>query len=78
MSWKDVRKNVKEKSSGPPNLDDDLLDDAGMEKAVKIKKMQIKFSWDHLYTYSSILEQDENDDDDADEEEREAYEGTCF
>lgn len=32
----------------------------------------MKFSWDHLNHYSSVLEDDE--DDDADEEEKQAYE----
>ena len=62
-----MRKNVKEK--GPANLDDELLEE-DVNKAVKIKKMSVTFSWDHLNTYSSVLE----DDDDADEEDQEAYE----
>jgi transcription initiation protein SPT3 len=44
----------------------------GVDKAVKVKKMRVKFSWDHLNQYSSVLEDDE--DDDADEEEKQAYE----
>jgi transcription initiation protein SPT3 len=67
LSWKDVRKNVKDK--GPATLDDELLEE-DVNKAVKIKKMSVTFSWDHLNTYSSVLE----DDDDADEEDQEAYE----
>jgi transcription initiation protein SPT3 len=68
LSWKDVRKNVKDK--GANQLDEELIDE-DVNKSVKIKKMSVNFSWDHLNTYSSVLV---DEDDDADEEERQAYE----
>ena len=83
-----MRKNVKDNGAAPA-MDDDLIeeDNNNHDKGVKIKKMSIKFSWDHLNQYSSILEEDEGNyelirktrnlyfvDDDVDEEEREAYE----
>ncbi|KAJ3309631.1 Transcription initiation protein spt3 [Boothiomyces sp. JEL0838] len=66
LSWKDVRKNAKDK-----DIDEDLLEE-DVNKAVKVKKMNIKFTWDPLNIFNSILEDD--DDDLADEEEMQAYE----
>jgi transcription initiation protein SPT3 len=66
LSWKDVRKNVKDK--GPSVDGEEMLEDE--DKATKVRKMSVKFSWDHLNTYQSVLE----DDEDADEEDEQAYE----
>jgi transcription initiation protein SPT3 len=74
LSWKDVRKNTKEKS-GSNQIDDELLMDEDVAKTLKIKKMSVNFSWDHLNTYSQMLE---DDDDDADEEERQAYDDQYY
>ncbi|KAI8901380.1 transcription initiation factor IID, 18kD subunit-domain-containing protein [Globomyces pollinis-pini] len=71
LSWKDVRKNAREKG-GDTALDEDLMDDDVNKTNVKIKKMNINFSWDPFTMYNGILEDD--DDDDADEDERQAYE----
>ncbi|KAJ3331226.1 Transcription initiation protein spt3 [Blyttiomyces sp. JEL0837] len=71
LSWKDVRKNVKEKSGGPEP--DELLDENGPETKVKAKKMKIKFSWDLVNSFTSVLSDDE-DDEEEDEEEKQAYE----
>lgn len=56
LSWKDVRKNVKGEKGGPA-MDDDLLDE-DTDKAVKVKKMSVKFSWDHVNAYTTVLEDD--------------------
>jgi transcription initiation protein SPT3 len=61
LSWKDVRKNVKDKQP---------LDELEEEEEVKkVKKMSVKFSWDHLNQFSSVLEDDES----ADEDDHQAY-----
>ncbi|KAJ3051706.1 Transcription initiation protein spt3 [Rhizophlyctis rosea] len=74
LSWKDMRKSAKERTDGPLEAEE-ILDDqgAGVEKAAKgNKKAKVKFSWDVLNSYSSILEDD--DEDDVDEEDMQAYE----
>ena len=58
-----MRKNVKDKGAAPA-IDEDLIEEDNNnnnspDKGVKIKKMSIKFSWDHMNQYSSILEEDE-------------------
>lgn len=62
LSWKDVRKMTKDKPSVASN-DDEMLED-GIDKGVKIKKMRIKFSWDHLGSFSNLLDSSSEDDDD--------------
>ncbi|KAJ3298420.1 Transcription initiation protein spt3 [Borealophlyctis nickersoniae] len=70
LSWKDVRKVAKEKGNSMENVEE-YADDQGAEKPIKGKKM-VKFSWDILNAYSSVLSDDDGDD--ADEEELQAYE----
>ncbi|KAL2915847.1 Transcription initiation protein spt3 [Polyrhizophydium stewartii] len=70
LSWKDVRKNVKDNKEAGAPTEEDMLED--QDKPARIKRMKVKFSWDHLNTYSGVLS--DNDDDGADEEERQAYE----
>ncbi|KAI8813772.1 transcription initiation factor IID, 18kD subunit-domain-containing protein [Cladochytrium replicatum] len=72
LSWKEVRRNVKDKDgqSGGPEAEE-LVEEVNNEKPKQVKK-QIKFSWDILNYYGSVLSDDE--DDDIDEEQREAYE----
>lgn len=58
-----MRKNVKDKGAAP-TIDEDLIEEEtnnnnSPDKGVKIKKMSIKFSWDHMNQYSAILEEDE-------------------
>ncbi|KAH9275006.1 hypothetical protein BASA83_002719 [Batrachochytrium salamandrivorans] len=69
LSWKDVRKNVKDNKEGPP-VEEEVADD--QDKTAKVRKMKVKFSWDYLNTYTNILSDD--DDDEADDEDRQAYE----
>ena len=65
LSWKDVRKNVKVEKGG---IEEDLDDE--LEKS-KVKKMSVKFSWDFLNGYTSVLEEN---DDEIDEDDEEAFE----
>ncbi|KAJ8328591.1 Transcription initiation protein spt3, variant 2 [Batrachochytrium dendrobatidis] len=69
LSWKDVRKNVKDNKEGPP-VEEEIMDD--QDKTAKVRKMKVKFSWDYLNAYTNILSDD--DDDEADDEDRQAYE----
>ncbi|KAI9208187.1 transcription initiation factor IID, 18kD subunit-domain-containing protein [Polychytrium aggregatum] len=71
LSWKDVRKAQGKDSSGGADTAEDLLEE-GADKPLKVKRMKIKFSWDLIQQYSSLLSDDE--DEDEDEEELEAYE----
>ena len=61
LSWKDVRKNVKEKevSNGVLGLDDAMVDDAGIEKEIKMNQKIIQFSWDNLHQWTSVLADEE-------------------
>ncbi|KAJ3108433.1 Transcription initiation protein spt3 [Phlyctochytrium planicorne] len=74
LSWKEVRR-AKEKANAPEGVadqDDGLMDEA--EQKMKGSKLRVKFSWDLLNNYSSVLSDDDMDDEDEDEDERQAYE----
>ncbi|KAJ3043030.1 Transcription initiation protein spt3 [Rhizophlyctis rosea] len=78
LSWKDMRKRAKENDgTGTADAEELLAEETqetgGADKQGKAsKKMKVKFSWDVLTAYSSVLEEDE--DDDIDEEDQQAYE----
>ncbi|KAI8928927.1 transcription initiation factor IID, 18kD subunit-domain-containing protein [Entophlyctis helioformis] len=86
LSWKDVRKNVKDNQKDSGGMEEDLMEEQASgawaatsvwslgptDKTAKIRKMKVKFSWDPLTVFNSIL--DDDDDDEADDEERQAYE----
>ncbi|KAI9339880.1 transcription initiation factor IID, 18kD subunit-domain-containing protein [Obelidium mucronatum] len=85
LSWKDVRKNVKDKGGpvqdiSPQEDGDDLMDTAGDNETTKLKprKNTVKFSWELVNSFSSILdsveEEEEDDEDNIDYEARVAYE----
>ncbi|KAI9362035.1 hypothetical protein DFJ73DRAFT_655553, partial [Zopfochytrium polystomum] len=72
LSWKDVRKNVKNKDGA--EADEEMAEDGGPASDTKSKARakKIKFSWDLINSYSSILSDDE-DEEVEDEEDKQAY-----
>ncbi|KAJ3089763.1 Transcription initiation protein spt3 [Quaeritorhiza haematococci] len=75
LSWKDVRKNVKDRDGGAGAADaEELMEEGGAsgDKPMKVKKMKVKFSWDLFNALGSVLSDEEEEEDD--EEDREAYE----
>jgi hypothetical protein len=73
LSWKDVRKNVKD-DKGEANVvvapEAEELVDESVDKSARLRKLSIKFSWDLLHGFSDFQDWEEDDD----EEDREAYE----
>ncbi|KAJ2235158.1 Transcription initiation protein spt3 [Coemansia sp. RSA 1722] len=61
LSWKDVRKKVKERE----DAGDDIIDDANAEKGDRAAKVKIKLSWELVNSFLDNI----NDDDDEDDEE---------
>ncbi|KAI7822700.1 transcription initiation factor IID, 18kD subunit-domain-containing protein [Gamsiella multidivaricata] len=76
LSWKDVRKNVKDSSDGAggPGADDVVgIEDAaadGKAPGSKARRMRVKLSWELLNGFSEAMvgigEDDDDDDDDED------------
>ncbi|KAI8840541.1 transcription initiation factor IID, 18kD subunit-domain-containing protein [Chytridium lagenaria] len=66
LSWKDVRKGV-------PDAEEGMAVDEPEQKT-KANKMRVKFSWDLLNNYASVLSDDEGDDEEEDDDERQASE----
>ncbi len=56
LSWKDVRKNVKDKEA--PAFDE-VMEDAMLEKDIRTRQKMIKFSWELLADYTNNLDDDE-------------------
>ncbi|KND01216.1 transcriptional regulator SPT3 [Spizellomyces punctatus DAOM BR117] len=70
LTYKDAQKSAKKNPAPVEQIaDDEGLDDSGGTGMVRKK---IKFSWDIINHYSSVLEDD--DDDIVDEDEQQAYE----
>ncbi|KAJ1659048.1 Transcription initiation protein spt3 [Dispira simplex] len=66
LSWKDVRKNVKD--SGGNEGGEDLLDEANADKQDKSRKVKLKLCWEFIYGFPEALGNDSDDsDDDMDE-----------
>ncbi|KAJ2144334.1 Transcription initiation protein spt3 [Coemansia sp. RSA 678] len=60
LSWKDVRKKVKERE----DAGDDIIDDANADKPDRVAKVNIKLSWELANAFSENLADDDSDDDD--------------
>lgn len=71
LSWKDVRKNVKDDRGTTTADAEELIDES--DKMIKMRKLKVKLPWDLIHSLSSVLAEDE-DDDDINDEDREAYE----
>ncbi|ORX99238.1 TFIID-18kDa-domain-containing protein [Basidiobolus meristosporus CBS 931.73] len=74
LSWKDIRKNVKD--SGGNDAAEEMLEDPNAGDSAdkpKAKRMNVKLSWELA---SSFLDALNDDDDENDEDEREAYADT--
>ncbi|KAJ3010452.1 UNVERIFIED_CONTAM: Transcription initiation protein spt3, partial [Siphonaria sp. JEL0065] len=81
LSWKDVRKNVKDKGGpaqdiGPPDDGDDLMGGDGVadNEATKLKprKNTVKFSWELINSFSAILDTHNNSNDNNMDEDQDA------
>ncbi|KAI9468721.1 Transcription initiation protein spt3 [Coemansia sp. RSA 989] len=60
LSWKDVRKKVKERE----DAGDDIIDDATADKPDRVAKVKIKLSWELASAFSENLVDDDDEDDD--------------
>ncbi|KAG4105239.1 TFIID-18kDa-domain-containing protein [Neocallimastix lanati (nom. inval.)] len=79
LSWKDIRKNVKDKDGRTNDIAEDIIAEEASqpnapEKSIRIKRNKIDFSWDTLSIYKSVLYDDDDDDSSEDEEDLESYE----
>ncbi|KAI8613602.1 transcription initiation factor IID, 18kD subunit-domain-containing protein [Chytriomyces sp. MP71] len=70
LSWKDVRKNVKDKGAAPTDggqeEGEDLLDNEPSK--LKPRKMTVQFSWELINSFANILEDAANNAEEDDEE----------
>ncbi|KAI7833395.1 transcription initiation factor IID, 18kD subunit-domain-containing protein [Kickxella alabastrina] len=65
LSWKDVRKKVKERE----DADNDVIDDAAADKPDRgASKVKIRLSWELATTFLDNINDDDNDNDNEDEE----------
>ncbi|KAG5462885.1 MAG: TFIID-domain-containing protein [Olpidium bornovanus] len=78
LSWKDVRKNVKEASKN--DATEEMIEAEGIlgepssgEKTMKMRKKTVKLSWDLFAGFLDVLNDDDNEED---EDELEAYRDT--
>lgn len=60
LSWRDVRKKVKERE----DAGDDIIDDANADKPDKGAKVNIKLSWELANVFSENLIDDDDEEDD--------------
>ncbi|KAI8322002.1 TFIID-18kDa-domain-containing protein [Martensiomyces pterosporus] len=60
LSWKDVRKKVKERE----DAGDDIIDDANADKPDRAAKVKIKLSWELANSFSENTVDDDDEDDD--------------
>ncbi|KAJ2673631.1 Transcription initiation protein spt3 [Coemansia spiralis] len=60
LSWRDVRKKVKERE----DAGDDIIDDANADKPDRAAKIKIRLSWELANTFSENMCDDEDEDDD--------------
>ncbi|KAJ2795952.1 Transcription initiation protein spt3 [Coemansia guatemalensis] len=59
LSWKDVRKRVKDRE----DAGDDIIDDANADKPDRAAKVKIKLSWELANTFAENIIDDEDEDD---------------
>lgn len=66
LSWKDVRKDARKGGKADDDIQEDVdeVDDHNIQGKSKKK---IKFSWDLLGYYGSVLEEEDDEDDDDDD-----------
>ncbi|KAJ1915435.1 Transcription initiation protein spt3 [Mycoemilia scoparia] len=61
LSWKDVRRNVKDREG---DAGDDIIDEAAADKPTKSGKKKVKLSWELANCFSeNLLENDDDEDD---------------
>ncbi|KAJ2262676.1 Transcription initiation protein spt3 [Coemansia sp. RSA 376] len=58
LSWKDVRKKVKERDE----TGDDIIDDANADKPDRANKVKIKLSWELANSFSDNIVDDDDDE----------------
>ncbi|KAJ2834706.1 Transcription initiation protein spt3 [Coemansia furcata] len=58
LSWKEVRKKVKERDDGG----DDVIDDANADKPDRANKVKIKLSWELANSFSDNIVDDDDDE----------------
>jgi transcription initiation protein SPT3 len=72
LSWKEVRRLAKDKDGKPADVADDLMEENSTQPTTQVpmfKQKKVRFGWDPLVQYTSLLTQDDEDEDD----EQEAY-----
>ncbi|RIB04297.1 transcription initiation factor IID, 18kD subunit-domain-containing protein [Gigaspora rosea] len=67
LSWKDVRKNVKDTGN---DAVEETIEEPSADKLAKARKMKVKLSWELVNSFSEFLNADSEEED---EEELEAY-----
>src|SRR5690606_21111466 len=66
LSWKEVRKNVKD--SGEGGGGEEVLEDANAEKPAKARRTKVKLLWELVNSFSDMMMTDEEEDDEDDED----------
>ncbi|KAJ1974526.1 Transcription initiation protein spt3 [Dimargaris xerosporica] len=63
LSWKEVRKNVKDSGGGPEGGGDELLEETNADKPDKARKSKMKLCWEFVYGFPEALANESDDDD---------------
>ncbi|KAJ2842355.1 Transcription initiation protein spt3, partial [Coemansia erecta] len=61
LSWKDVRKRVREREEAG----DEIIDDPNADKPDKLAKVNIRLSWELAHSFSENMCDDDDDDDEG-------------